>query len=423
MQYVTFRHFFLIIAALFLFLGSSLNAQENKQIPLIKKRDTLSIHIRDTITRKTTVPQTDLPEALRSLFNKRPAPASEQFIITSKPIYSVVPAIGYTLQTKLAAVLSGNAVFYTDTSARLSAITANATYTQNKQFYIHAQPNIWIKNNRYNFVGDIRFYKYPQSTFGLGSGSPRENENPMSYSFLRLYQVVLKQIKNNFFAGIGYIMDYRWNISEEGTLNGTKSDFRKYGAPSTTISSGATLNALFDTRDNSINSAKGFYTSMQLRNNLKALGSNSNWQSLILDVRKYIQLPAKSDNVLAFWSYNWLILSGKPPYLDLPSNGWDSYSSTGRGYIQGRFRGAQMVYLETEYRFKISANGLFGGVLYANVESFSAAPGTLLQQAQPGFGPGLRIKLNKKSKTNIGIDYAFGTEGSRGLFITVGELF
>lgn len=82
-----------------------------------------------------------------------------------------------------------------------------------------------------------------------------------------------------------------------------------------------------------------------------------------------------------------------------------------------------MVYGEAEYRFRITANGLFGGVLFANAEAFSAEPGTRLQKIKLGFGPGLRVKLNKVSKTNISIDYGFGSRGSNGLFINIGELF
>jgi hypothetical protein len=82
-----------------------------------------------------------------------------------------------------------------------------------------------------------------------------------------------------------------------------------------------------------------------------------------------------------------------------------------------------MVYAEAEYRYKITRNGLLGGVFFINGESLSAAPGTRLQGIQPGYGPGLRIKLNTVSKTNITVDYGFGREGSRGLFIDVGEAF
>jgi outer membrane translocation and assembly module TamA len=176
-------------------------------------------------------------------------------------------------------------------------------------------------------------------------------------------------------------------------------------------------------RNNSLNPTKGFYAAVLFRDNKKFLGSTSSWKSLVVDVRKYYRLPASSDNVIAFWSYNWLVLNGKPPYLDLPANTWDQYNGTGRGYIQGRFRGSQMVYLKSEYRYKITKNGLLGGVAFINAESFSGTPGTSLQTVQPGYGVGLRIKLNKVSKTNIAIDYGFGNQGSKGIFVTVGEIF
>jgi len=82
-----------------------------------------------------------------------------------------------------------------------------------------------------------------------------------------------------------------------------------------------------------------------------------------------------------------------------------------------------MVYAEAEYRFRITPNGLLGGVVFLNGQSFSSAPGTPLQSIQPGYGPGLRIKLSKVSKTNLDIDYGFGNQGSKGLFLTVGEVF
>ena len=118
-----------------------------------------------------------------------------------------------------------------------------------------------------------------------------------------------------------------------------------------------------------------------------------------------------------------MILGGKPPYLDLPSTGWDSFNNTGRGFIQGRYRGNIMLYLESEYRFRISKNGLIGGVIFSNAESFSGAPSRKLQSVQPGVGGGIRIKLNKKSNTNIAIDYGVGTQGSKGLFVNIGEVF
>lgn len=90
---------------------------------------------------------------------------------------------------------------------------------------------------------------------------------------------------------------------------------------------------------------------MVYRDNLKKWGSDAQWSSVQIDIRKYFKLSEHSNNVLAIWSYTWLSIQGKQPYLDLPSVGNDTYNNTGRGYAIDRFRGKNMLYLESEYRF------------------------------------------------------------------------
>ena len=125
---------------------------------------------------------------------------------------------------------------------------------------------------------------------------------------------------------------------------------------------------------------------------------------------------------MALWNYNWFTFNSKAPYLDLPSTGWEVYP-LGRGYIQSRFRGPNLLYLEAEYRFRISRNGLFGGVVFTNAQSVSDWPGNKFTAIHPAVGTGIRIKLNKYSGTNLSIDYGVGLQGSRGLFINIGEVF
>jgi len=343
--------------------------------------------------------------------------------ITSKPTISYIPAIGYSLASKTAIVLSGNMAFRTGPQSRISSIIVSSSVTQRKQFTLPIQTSIWTKHNDFNFVGDYRLFKYPQSTFGLGSNSNIENEDPMDYSYLQFYETALKHIAGNVYAGAGYIIDNHWNVTDNGNYNGKVSDYSVYGKSAHSVASGITVNALLDSRSSAINPSKGTYISLQYRDNYSFLGSTTPWRSLIVDVRKYIKFPAGSDNVLALWSFDWLVLNGRPSYLDLPSTQWDESSATGRGYIQGRFRGADMVYAEAEYRYRITDDGLIGGTFFLNGQSLSAAPGSKLHAMQPGYGPGLRIKLNKVSNTNICIDYGFGRQGSNGLFIDVGEIF
>jgi hypothetical protein len=416
---------FLFILTVLTFFSAQTFSQQKKPIPLAKiytdstdgkKKDTSKLVING-------VQQKDLFDIIAQIRHKKINVTDDS--VTSKPQFSIVPAIGYTLVTKFAVVVSGNVAFRLDSTARVSTIVASTSYTQNSQFTLPVQTSIWTKNNKFNFVGDYRYFKYPQSTFGLGTNSNINDEVPMDYSFVRFYETAMKRITGNFYAGAGYIVDDHWNISYDVPEQNTNPHpgFAFYGRARKSVASGFTLNALYDSRDNGINPSSGTYANVVFRTSIKDLGSTNQWQSLIIDIRKYIRFPEGSQNVLALWSYDWLILNGRPSYLDLPSTGWDQNSATGRGYIQGRFRGAQMVYAETEYRFKITSNGLIGGVVFLNGESFSAASGTKLESIQPGYGPGLRIKLSKVSKTNLDVDYGFGNQGSKGLFLTVGEVF
>jgi hypothetical protein len=143
----------------------------------------------------------------------------------------------------------------------------------------------------------------------------------------------------------------------------------------------------------------------------------------LIDVRHYIKLPASSHNILAFWSYNDITISGNPPYLDMPSIGWDDYSNTGRGYSAGRYTGRNLLYFESEYRFSMTRNGLLGGVVFVNAESVTENSPDKTRSVVPAGGLGLRIKISKDSDTNLSVDYGFGIRGSHGIIFNMGEVF
>ena len=338
---------------------------------------------------------------------------------------TVVPAVGFSLSTGAAAVVSTNAAFCLGDNAttNLSNIAANAVYTQLKQVNIPIAANIWTKDNRFNILTDWRFMIYPLETYGLGTKTPEEDGTLMNFNYVRLYQSVLKNLGDDWYAGAGYQLDYYYNTSIESYTDRRVSDAVDYGFNAKSISSGLTLNVLFDNRKNPINAQGGEqYANIVYRHNATVLGSDNDWQSLLLDFRKYIKL-GNDRHVLALWSYNHLTLAGNPPYQVLPSTGWDTYNNTGRGYVQGRFRGKNMVYLESEYRFPLTKNGLLGGVAFINGESFSEPTSNRFEAAAMGYGAGLRLKLNKHSNTNIAIDYGLGANGSKGFFINLGEVF
>ncbi len=125
---------------------------------------------------------------------------------------------------------------------------------------------------------------------------------------------------------------------------------------------------MHDSRDNPIDAYSGNYFNMAFRVNPLAFGSSQASTMLYYEYRTYFGLSKSIPrNVLAFWIWGVSVTSGHMPYLELPAITWDTYNRSGRGYIQGRFRGNNMAYGESEFRFRLSKNDLFGGVVFVNV--------------------------------------------------------
>ena len=82
-----------------------------------------------------------------------------------------------------------------------------------------------------------------------------------------------------------------------------------------------------------------------------------------------------------------------------------------------------MFYVETEYRFGILTNGLLGGVIFANAQCVSEWPSDKFETVLPGWGAGLRIKVNKLSRVNFAFDYGWGLNGNQGFFFDLCEVF
>jgi len=339
-----------------------------------------------------------------------------------KLFLAIVPAIGYTLEGNWLANVSLNTSFYTSNpqSTNLSTINYGTQYDLNHQLIVPIISDIWLKNNVINLLGDWRYYIYPSYTYGLGGNTLLSNADLIDYSYIRIYQEILGHFNSYFYFGGGYNYDNHFDIKELGS----NPDFNLYNNGATqTISSGPVVHFMYDSRSNINNPIDAFYGSITYRYSSTILGSTEQWQSLFLEFKKYIKLFASSPNVLALWSWNVFTFGGNPPYFDMPSNGWDINNNSGRGYIQGRFRGQNMLYDEAEYRFRITHNGLLGGVIFANAESVSQYPSNKFEYINPGYGLGLRVKMNKYSDVNLCFDYGFGLMGSRGLFVNLGEVF
>lgn len=333
-----------------------------------------------------------------------------------------LPTPGYAPQSKFLIQVVTN-VAIRNTNANTSVLNLLAIYTQNRQSILQYTTSYFSKNNSYYFSTDWRLMNYPQATYGLGMNTSLDKAIEMHFRYLKLYQTLMRSVGKNLYVGIGYQYDYHWRI--ESIDNGYRVEqISGYmlGVSGKSVSSGPTIALLFDSRTNSMSATQGAYANIVFKQSLKSLGSNTNYQSLLIDARKYFDLGHNTRHILAFWSYNFFT-HGAVPYLDMPSTGWDTNVNTGRGFIQGRFRGKNLMYFETEYRFSLTRNQFLGGVLFSNLQTVSEITNNRFQKIIPAVGAGLRIRVNKFSRANLAVDYGVGRDGSHNIYFNFGEVF
>ena len=217
--------------------------------------------------------QTDIIDVGQSIFRKKKSLRTGTGN-KSKAEVSVLPAVGYSLQTGFAAILSANIAFYTGANEgqNISTIVTSFTYTQYKQYILPLLTNIWSKNGKYNFQSEWRYLKYPSFTYGLGTNTRLEDGNMIDYSYLRLHQNISMKISKHFYGGIGIDLDIYRNIKELSPDSAIKTDFENYGLYPNETAAGPSFSLVYDSRKNSINPDNGSYLNLSYKPKLKMMG-------------------------------------------------------------------------------------------------------------------------------------------------------
>ena len=305
-----------------------------------------------------------------------------------------------------------------------SNIALSANVSTQGQVQVQLRGDIFSPDENYLIKADFRHLDTERSTWGLGPIEAQVGEYPMSFVLHRFYVTALRRVSGDVYLGIGVHFDEFNDIVDDRAEQGEQTPFTDYsgGLVSSNRATGLSINLLADTRDNLVNAKHGYYLNWSFRDYLADFGSDNNWQELWVEARVYPHLPKHSDNVLAFWMYGWLTF-GHAPYLDLPSNGWDTYGRGARGYLAGKIRGAGQIYAESEYRFSLTSDGLWGAVVFLNGTSTVHPDTGIFSRLDLGGGAGIRMKFNKHTSTNLAIDYAWGQAGSSGFFLGMTEVF
>jgi len=392
-------------------------------------------------------PQKDLPQLIRQWIGK-PLPPKQVKLGT----LILVPTIGSNPAMGFMFGVGGQYAFRgKEQNSLYSLINGGVTFTTKNQILIQMKNNVYTKKNKFFLSGDWRFLIFSQATYGLSTKAPEggvlhyqyavngveTNDDslvqPLKYDHLRLYQTVSMKIKKSLYAGLGFHLDHHYNIVDQ-KLDTTNQLFtshylysKQFGFKAEKyLLAGLSVNFVADTRDNMVNAYKGFFANINYRFYPQFLGNEKDANTLDVEWRSFHSLSSRNPrHLVAFWLIGSFSPHGQLPYLDLPALGYDQRGRGGRGYTQGRYRGPNLVYGETEYRFPISrCGGILGGVVFVNATTADRPDNKvkLFDYIAPGYGFGLRFMVDKHSRTNLQVDFGFGKKSS-GFYLGATETF
>jgi hypothetical protein len=299
-----------------------------------------------------------------------------------------------------------------DTTSRHSNIQSYSSVTQNKQFAIENEWQLFSKKEKYIFSGALDYTRFPELFFGIGNNTYASQKELYSFDLIRLQSKNVRNLGNKLFAGLQYDMQYLFNVKErEGMMMNTTQV--PGGKGYFTSALGALL--IYDTRNNVLNATSGSYGEVLLSASNKFLFSGFNYNNVVIDLRKYITVF--KNYTFAFHGYG-NFNAGAVPFRVMPTIGGARYL---RGYYKGRFRDNDLLVFQTETRVHLFWR--IGIAAFAGIGQVADKANHFDKDGfKYNYGGGIRYTLNKKENVNLRVDVGFTKEGY-GLYVVFAETF
>lgn len=324
------------------------------------------------------------------------------------PIWDVAPETGIKLGLSTGFIFRLNK---TDKRTRPSLIRLNTSYTQNGQFNIRPNLELFTPGNRYHVKAQFVYNDFNERYWGVGN----KVTDPFEVYRFKQQKVNLRLMRQWFpgwYAGaqLQYerIYQVRFPDSSAFPASGAKG-INGYEVL------GLGLAVAFDNRDNIYYPSKGVYLEVSNLMHSSSLAGNHSYHAITSDFRTYHALTKGSVLALQFMG---VFNDGNVPYRQMGTMGNEMIM---RGYYNGRYRDQNFAALQAEWRQHVW--GPAGFTLFAGAGNVAATPGNLTTGIKPNYGVGLRGLLIRKEHLNIRLDIGFGEKGIRGLYFTMGEAF
>ena len=310
---------------------------------------------------------------------------------------------------------------------QLSSVRLPISYTLNGQFKAKINSSYYSNSNKVIINGTGQWFNFPLLFYGIGNNTQESDEEIYTTQTLQVDLSVLKSIMPNFYVGLGYNyfksdivkIEAGGQLEQDGLIPGNTGS----------VTSGFHLNLRYDSRDNNLCAASGFYADLKLANYEPSFGSEYDFTRLDLDLRKYFLVFDK--HVLA----TQLVMAniwGDPSFETMALLGGKTIM---RGHYEGRFRDRSLYAAQVEYRFplgrkdwidnreKIPFKERWGLVAFVGAGDVASSFGDIdLSTIKTSIGVGVRYLVLPKERINIRVDLGFGSQVP-GFYFNIREAF
>ncbi|HMP30403.1 MAG TPA: BamA/TamA family outer membrane protein [Saprospiraceae bacterium] len=287
-----------------------------------------------------------------------------------------------------------------------------ATYTLNKQIIFLLPFELYKSNNLYKVKGELTYFKYQFNYYGIGNNTNFSDREPFKVNSPRVRLDMLKRYNKTFY-GIRTAFD-NFDIVDVADRGLLEADAPIGIDGGRMVGIGVLMQN--DHRDFLFNSTKGHYLEIEYFVSNNVIGSNFNYQRLLLNATKYVKL--KDEHTLVM-NLNTVNITGKVPFYDMAFFGSPKLM---RGFQDRRFLDKNMILFQSEYRYPIYK--WLAGVVFASTGTVAPRYSKLFSSPYKlAYGAGLRFTLNKKDRVRMRLDYGRAPEEGGAFYLTVNEAF
>lgn len=328
-----------------------------------------------------------------------------------------VPLLTYSPETSLGFGITGQYLFRfrnTDSTSNLSVAGLTLMYTLRRQFIVHPNWDLFLRDQQYRITGDFLYQRYPDSFFGIGNDTRYDARERYTTQYILFKNRATRRVMKHLHLGLQYRLEHMFKPSYEA---GGLFDSLDIPGEAGFTASGLGLSGIYDSRDNNIFPFEGQYITLSNHFYRSWLGSGPEFINLTIDARAYFN-PGKGSHVIALQGYMQLN-TDDPPFMMLSKMGGEMIM---RGHFAGRYRDRHILAAQVEYRFPIIWR--FIGVAFAGVGDVAREFNDLtLPELKYSLGGGLRFTLDAKERINLRFDAGFGLHGNRGFYLGISEAF